>query len=120
MTESVKGYFNYVVPSRSAIDANAVNVTAIKITETVVDAGTVNLYNLVKRCGFTDWAVGVEKDLTGNPCMSSSLQPGRVLYSIATVIGDTMQLGVTDGANDGSSEALRHTKLGATTYTRQP
>jgi hypothetical protein len=69
--------------------------------------------NRTAYCGYTDWSVGVEKEMLGRVCNDYKMPvAGDVKYQIFRVDGNTMNLG-DDYApgRDGSSEATRPDSL---------
>ncbi len=108
------------VSSVSSTDPSLFNVdlTQQSITWTVFDQTTVDIFNAASTCGFSNWTVGVPKDVTNLSCVSG-ITIGKVLYSIAKVSGTQLQLGQADSSHDGSTPALRHVVLSSTLYQRK-
>ena len=78
------------------------------------DADYISAANDQALCGFTDWAVGVEKDLTGVDCGDGSVMPkaGAMSYDIYQIKDGQLYFGDSsrDG-HDGSSPTTRPTKI---------
>ncbi len=94
-------------------DACTVNPIASLATATYVLGGSVGLDGSV--AGITS---ATEIDITNTTVGSPDL--GEITYDIVAIDGDTVYVGQSDGVNDGSTPALRHTELdGDFPLTRQ-
>jgi hypothetical protein len=112
--------FTYQASLKVSSDPSLYNLEYVlqNMTILVLDPQTATAFNLVSHCGFTDWGVGVKKDITGLACVASGPKANVVTYSILKYQDTQIQIGQTEGANDGTSEALRHSAYDPNTYTR--
>lgn len=107
--------FKFEIPSHFSADPSILNIdtTVQSLSWMVYDQDTVNAFNTMATCGFTDWMVGVEKDITGLSCMTGPTQAGMKIYSIVKVNDVALFFGESDNVHDGTTESLRHRVLGA-------
>ncbi len=103
--------------------AQAFDLTAVRVTETPLDESIVESFNDDAECGFTDWEVGVAKDITGIVCTPGEepVRAGDKLYDIVGVQGDRLQTGfLPEGdASVGTTPENRPVALDdAITYAR--
>ena len=91
-----------------------IDVVATAITQTVYDQDTANLFNTTAYCGFTDWLVNEEKNISDSNCMSG-IKTNQTIYSMVKITGDTIQLGEEDKdkIHDGTTPEKRHNTPGA-------
>jgi len=95
-----------------------IDETLATVTITALDSSVVSTYNTAVLCGYSDWAVGVAKDVAGRSCGSSTMPAaGAVSYDIYYISDmDVPSLGIYEGmlnfgyndaSHDGSSSAQR-------------
>ena len=78
-TDNTSGYYLY-----SVVDSSK---------ETTLSSSTNNSYNSASYCGYSDWVVNTEKDVTGKTCNSIELPiKGTEYYSISRLIGTSLQV----------------------------
>jgi hypothetical protein len=112
-------------PATAPAGAKKIDVTTESITFTPKAAATVAQLNAGMVCGFTDWALGTAKDVTGKNCPPLGMLPtqGTVAYNIyfvdKTATPETLQLGMLTMTEDGTTDAKRPTTLSATKLTKQ-
>jgi len=106
-----------VGPAVSSISgAHEFNQTIEKILFTLFDAGYAQSYNDDNWCGFSDWAVGIPKDISGRTCRQS-VHPAHGatrfgIYRVDTVGGRlALSLGRGDSTHDGQSPTRRPVEL---------
>ncbi len=81
--------------------------------------------NLVAACGFTDWQVGIEKNVTAESSNSPVLarcwtKTPRKVYDVVQVDGDQLRFGLEEDGKDKSAPAKRPTNIDQTiTYSRK-
>jgi hypothetical protein len=109
----------YVVGSSlNGSNVYPIDETLASMKLTVLDSSLLSSYNSATYCGYSDWAVGVAKDVTGRTCGSSVLPSvGSVNYDIYTIwpysipeVGitqGTLNFGYNDTAHDGTSPSKR-------------
>lgn len=115
---AITSRMTFDIPSKSETDPTILNVDTVlqSLTETVLDQPTAILFNKIEHCGFTDWTVGQEKDVTGLDC---GAKKGETVYSVVKITGDQLQLGESDAVNDGTTPERRHKNLGQQVFTRK-
>lgn len=117
-TGKLTGSFAYEISTPSEIDPNIfnLNVSLRSLSQVFYDQDEANAANSMSYCGFTDWIVGVEKDITGLACTSGMGSPGKTIFSIIKVFDNQIQLGESDSSHDGSTPELRHVLLSEETF----
>jgi len=117
LSDMMKIKFTFEIPSRSNLDPNTfnLNLTLQSVTQIVFDQDAANAFNTVAHCGFTNWVVGVEKNITGLACISGL---NSKTHSILKVSATSLQVGSPDNAHNGKTEAQRHVQLEAKVYSK--
>jgi hypothetical protein len=98
------------------------DLTLATLTLTVLNASVVSSYNTSSMCGFSNWALGVGKNVTGLTCNSSPMpSAGEVTYDIYNfedvsipsmgIVEGTLNFGYNDASHDGTSDATRPDSL---------
>ena len=105
MTMSMSGTFTLggevtVTLSGSPVTATELDMVNSTAQATVYNAGMIPGMNSMGMCGFTDWAVGVPKDILGTVCWPE-IQEKDIIYIDDTVDPDLMYSGI--GAEDGGT-----------------
>lgn len=121
-TDTLTMKFKFEIPSHSSVDPSILNFdgTIQSLSWIVYDQDTVNAFNTMATCGFTDWMVGIEKDIAGLSCITGPNQAGTKSYSILKVNDVALQFGEPDNAHDGTTEPLRHIVLGTKIFDKVP
>ena len=116
----VQANFSYVISGVSAQDATITNldVTESSISITPLDPSFVSYFNTSSYCGYSDWALGVAKDVDNNSCMSG-FKPGTVMYTSAKIGNNQIQWAQPDSTNNGTTPNLRETAISPDVYTKQ-
>jgi len=90
------------------------------------DPAAIKALNAAKVCGFSDWAAGLPKDLTNNPCITTTplaigLFKSPSDFNVYQVTSGTLLLGKEDAAHDGLADGHRPAQLGdaTTALTKQ-
>lgn len=111
--------FTFTIPSRSVLGPDIYNVDSVYrgVTEVVLDQDTANMYNTGAHCGYTDWIVGIEKDVTDKSCMTG-LKAGEASYVIMKITETQLQAGEPDDVHTGKTPELRFVKLGANVFSK--
>lgn len=110
----------YIKPGiSSANNYTNINTTMISMSQVVYDQDMANLYNTIAYCGFTDWVVGIEKDITGLPCMTGANKAGQKIYSIFSIDNHQLKMGEADSTHDGLTPEARHVKLSDSIFSRK-
>lgn len=111
--------FNYTVPSFDPAANNQIDLVLNHIRAKINSALAVAAANTQNFCGFSDWAIGVEKDVTGRDCIEELPGAGGRFFQIFKFeTRDRLFVGQVDSAHDGDTAAERPTALEATPYTR--
>jgi hypothetical protein len=96
---------------------------------TPLSVAEVNGLNTATECGYSDWALGVAKDLAGRTCGSITFpSAGAVQYDIYNIaqfdlpftgeVAGELKFGSSSGGMDGTTPAKRPTALdGSMVYT---
>lgn len=109
--------------------------TLTSLTITPQNSTAVTNYNTSSLCGFSDWAIGVTKNVTGLNCGGDYLPAAGLKYYDVFIIwpysvpatpgypgtgitAGTLNFGYTDSTNDGSTPAKRPTSLTSPDYHR--
>jgi hypothetical protein len=99
-----------VVGDATEAGAQNLNITVHKVTVMPHTGGAAKL-NDVRFCDATDWADGVQKDVTGKSCDGKALAEGAVIFDIYDVDGNNLFLGADSFFENGSSPDARPAKL---------
>lgn len=101
-----------------------------------LSASIANTYNTNNHCGYSDWSVGVAKNVLGRTCSGVLIpSPGAVYYDLYSIArfdtsaipgfpgtgshrGD-LNFGYTDSGKDGSTEDKRPTSVTSPAFRRQ-
>ena len=118
-TSSMKMTFSFEIPSRSSLGANVFdfNTTPRNVVYIISDQDTVNVMNTLAYCGFTDWVVGVEKDITGKSCFIGP-KSGEVIYSVMKITETQLQLGEPDDSHIGKTPEQRHVQFASQSFIK--
>lgn len=122
-------HFNYhlgeAVPSLS--NTKQLDMTFVQVFETLLDEGMVTQRNQDNYCGFSDWEVGVKRDITGLACASDEgdfFNVGDQYFDILQVNNQQLRIGFApdeDTSHDGSTAEKRTVALDPDkVYVRQP
>ena len=77
-------------------------------------------FNRVALCGFHDWLVNNEKDVTGALCGQERFPRGNsVEFGIVRREGGSLRLGASSESGTGRSEASRYATFDALVYTHE-
>lgn len=123
----------FVLGSQPAIISQSRNIdwTLSTVSHTVYESSIISNYNTSAYCEYSDWIVGVTKNITGKICGSSNvIQAGDMNYDIFVIWPDSIpSLGITQGAlnfghndstHDGTIPSQRPTSVdGNFDYFRQ-
>ncbi len=99
-------------PGSRTLNLNLTNVFMTITDQSIVD--TLNGTNLVPDCGINDWAVSVEREVTGvaGQALNCPYVSGpQGIYDIQKTDGQTLFFGKADALHDKSSEAARPVEL---------
>lgn len=116
---SMKMTFTFEIPSRSSLGPDIFNFNSIvrKVTYIIADQDTANAMNTMAYCGFTDWVIGVEKDITDKPCLSGP-KSGETIYTIMKITDTELLPGEPDDAHNGTTPELRHVQLATQGFSK--
>lgn len=104
----------FTAGQNSNVDATLQNIKAKFNTNTAATAA-----NVANFCGFSDWAAGVEKDVTGRDCIEDLPDAGERFYQIVRLESESrLFVGQVTDSQDGSSPGDRPTNLESTPYTK--
>jgi hypothetical protein len=71
-TYKVDSYHSYTIAGQDPdLDITQMDYTAVSIDLTVLDQASLDIFNLIVVCGFSDWELNVPKDITGATCTGS-------------------------------------------------
>lgn len=116
----------YVVGAkiRADSDARKLDRTIASVKLTPVAESVVTKFNTDSFCGFSDWAAGVSKEITGLTCDSQVMPSVNTKYydiyviwpftmssPYSTVYKGDLNFGSRDSGKDGSTEVLRPTAV---------
>ena len=120
ISSSIDSQFTYSVPGATTTDPNLlyVDLKMGQISATMLDQDTANAVNAISYCGYSDWVVGVPKDLDGNTCIKG-WSTGTMQYTIAKSDSLHLQVGQTDSTHSGSSPNQRTQALSSDVFNRQ-
>lgn len=99
-----------VVGDATEAGAQNLNVTVHKVTIMPHTGGAAKL-NDAKFCDASDWADGVQKDVTGKSCDGKSFAEGAVIFDIYDVDGSNLFLGADSFFDNGTTAQARPEKL---------
>lgn len=104
-------------------DATEINMTVVSIKVTLLQAAMVTEFNTGKMCGFSDWTLNTEKDVTGANCGDDIAvnKAGDVWYNIFKLADGKLQLGDADdreASYTGRTAETRVRSYGALTYSK--
>lgn len=114
----------YVLGGKLSESSNSqkIDETLATATVTALDASVVSYYNSVVLCGYSDWALGVAKDVAGKSCNSTTMPAVGAMsydiyyiweYSIPSqgIDQGMLNFGYNDASHDGKSPAQRPDSL---------
>ena len=116
-TESFGSNSTYTLGQDTKVEgAVSIDLTLTALTIAPGSDKIANLLNQARYCGYSDWAIGQAKDVTGNSCVGDSPKVGSQLFSILSVqIGadgkQILAFGDISRGKDGTSVELRPTTL---------
>jgi len=111
--------FNYTVPTFDPAANNNIDLVLNNIRAKFNSPLATNAANAADFCGFDDWAVGVEKDVTGRDCIEELPDSGGQFFQIFKLeTEDRLFVGQVDSAHDGESAAERPNALESKPYVR--
>lgn len=89
-----------------------IDMTLVKILITIFDPIYVAQNNQSAYCGYTDWLVGVPKDVTGMSCSGvNNPIAGTKLYGLYLIEGSKLYMHLKDIEHSGTSDATRPVKI---------
>lgn len=97
----------------TSIDATVTAITAVAHTSAAATG-----FNTGTTCGYSDWAVGVAKNMVGKTCFGTTWTLATS-YNVYKISGTALTMGDTSGSNDGSTAAKRPTTYESSSYTKQ-
>lgn len=113
---------SYVLPSNGVIDFK---FSAVKIR--LMSESAVNDFNVRKVCGFLDWKLATDKEISGRPCEIFFVglpqripAVGEMRYGIYQLDGNRLSLGKLTRDSNGTTPEKRPTELNPRFYTRMP
>lgn len=114
-------HFNYTVPAFDPAANSQVDLVLNSIRAQFNSNLAVTAANAANFCGYADWAVGVEKDVTGRNCIEELPGAGGNFFQIFHFENESrLFVGQVDSAHDGETAEERPVALEATPYTRVP
>ena len=98
----------------------AIDEVLINMLVTPLNASVVSSYNTNSFCGFTNWALGVAKDVAGLVCNGEQVTAsGTAGFDIYYASNGVLNFGLFDASHDGSSASTRPVDLDKTfNYTK--
>jgi len=110
---------NYVITAFNPAMNNPVDMSLNQILAKVNSVTAAAVANASSFCGFNDWSVGVEKDITGRNCVTNLPSAGGAFYQIFKLEdANRLFVGQIDTDHDGTTTAKRPTALESTPYTK--
>jgi hypothetical protein len=104
--------------SETVTDAKNWSFTVTSITATIASSDVVNMFNSSSECGFTDWAVGVAKTISGQTCDTlADIASETVPFTHVDIYkrdGSSLYMGAESG-----SDGVRPTELNTQAATKQ-
>lgn len=85
-------------------------VKTTKLLQVFYDQDAVNASNTLAYCDYTDWVVGVEKNISDRSCMTGP-KVGEKIYSIVRKKDNQLSFGQPDDVNNGNAPELRHKNI---------
>lgn len=102
--------------------ATEINETLIKSFETIKTQAWVDQHNQERYCGYSDWQLGVKKDITGRDCNGNVHNMGDRQFDLFKISGNTINFAIKPwhDAAIGSTPESRPPVLGPSIgYKRQ-
>ncbi len=98
--------------SQGDIEVHPVDFIFSKVLFSFYDSAVIAHLNNSQYCGYSDWALGAEKDVTGRTCDGKPMpKSGEGVYDIAAVHGDKLYGGKRDFEFNGTSPEKRPAEL---------
>lgn len=119
-TATMKMTYTVVGASHLGSDIFEVDSTFTSATIGYTSQAAIDFINGISLCGYNDWVVGVEKEVTGRLC-GAFTQPAVNLktYGIVKLSGNQLSTGNSDGTHDGTTADKRTVTLDPTPYLKQ-
>jgi hypothetical protein len=108
-----------------SVGAREIDFETAATTLVPADAQAASFWNQIAFCGYSNWAVGVARDVTGKTCDDGSGMPdvyfpaGQTSYDIYRVFDGTELRFGSSSSGSRTSDATRPTALANTPYTRR-
>lgn len=115
-----RAQFTFTVPSFASGQINAIDLIHQQLLAKFNTTQAVAFANVSAFCGFTDWQVGVDKNVAGRNCIANIPAAGQPFYQIFQVNPSQLFVGQIDSQTNGQTPETRPTKLESTPYNRQP
>jgi hypothetical protein len=115
MSTEFSWHMNYVIGADLGNGIFALDNTIVSAAETPLSQSFVSQYNDDNYCGYSDWEIGVPKDVTGRQCDEDDepINAGDIDYNIIKYDNGTVWLGFYPQDDDltGTTPANRPTEL---------
>lgn len=115
-----RAQFTLTVPSFASGQVNSIDLIHQQLLAKFNTTQAAAFANVSAFCGFTDWQVGVDKNVAGRNCIANIPATGQPFYQIFQVSPSQLFVGQIDNQTNGQTPETRPTKLESTPYTRQP
>jgi hypothetical protein len=114
-----RGNFTYTTPAFQPLVNTNIDLVLKTIKAKIKNTAAVATANAASFCGFNDWAVDVEKDVTGRDCIQDMPAANKNFYQILRLeTAHRLFVGALTEAQDGSDPSKRPTNLESVPFTK--
>ncbi len=114
-----RAQFQYVVNNDKPGQVNAIDMTLQQVLARLNTDKAVAAANIATFCGFKDWKLSVDKDVTGKNCIADIPDANNPYYQIFKVSGTDLFIGEVNTQHTGRTPESRPTVLETTAYKNQ-
>ncbi len=95
LVTEIEEWNRYVVGDAAGAEgATALDETLVRVFETIKTADWVVQHNEKRYCGYSNWVLGVKKEITGRNCNGTVHSAGDKQYDIFKIDGDVINFAI--------------------------
>lgn len=110
--------FTFTVPNYTTGQTNNMDMVLQQVLMRINSSNGVVYANAANLCGFNDWQINTDKDVTGRNCIFALPKAGEAFYQIFRASPTELFVGKLDDQKNGTTPETRPNELEQTPYTR--